>query len=382
MIKFKMDVKELAEKMVVLAPCAAAAKSVVKVLILNQKMGENGRVMLFLCFDGKKQIVSYSVANEVQMEEEEAEINVDGKKFSGLAAVLGQREGFASFTVDKVLTVNGGNSSVDFQLLDTAPKLQMEDVMLYKMRVNTTSLRALVRHAGYAYLNEKAYQSLRYVAVRYDKDQSKIIMCSTGGSLFAVDEIKAKFQDTDFPESSFTQLIEGDQLKAVMRMLSDENTSIGVFQSQLFIKNGMNACILVTADVKYPMDMILKQAEESRRPCEIKISVAEMLNAIDIFNIANANDMPLCILKDAGEGKLVMQTKHGEGSTEMNVKKTGSFDGIALNASLLKDIFGNYDKTEEVFLGIGSEREALVVKKRKEYAGVSCLLPVYEKKGK
>ena len=67
MTKFKMDVKELAESIGVIAPCTAAKDSVIKISLLNKQAknrdaGE-GNLIMFLCYDEKKQIATFSVAS-------------------------------------------------------------------------------------------------------------------------------------------------------------------------------------------------------------------------------------------------------------------------------------------------------------------------------
>ena len=125
MVKFKMDVKELAAAMGIIAPCTAASKSVIKMSLINKQAktsdGGIGNLVMFLCYDEKKQIAAFSTAREVQMEQDVQEMYIDGKNFSSFATVLGQREGFASFEVDKHMSIDGGNSHIDFALLDEAP---------------------------------------------------------------------------------------------------------------------------------------------------------------------------------------------------------------------------------------------------------------------
>ena len=121
-------------------------------------------------------------------------------------------------------------------------------------------------------------------------------------------------------------------------------------------------------------------AKEQERECEIKVSVAELLNAIEIFNIARTDNMPLCIIKDLGDNRICLQTKQGNGRTEIEVQKKNSFTEVAFNADFFKSIISKYDKGAEIFMGIGKPNEIIIIKKEKEYAGISCLLPVLPNK--
>lgn len=382
MVKFKMDVKELAESIGVIAPCAVAQKSVIKITLLNKQTKNrdagDGKLIMFLCYDEKKQIATFSTAREVQMEQETLEMYVDGKSFSSLAAILGQREGYASFEVDKHMSVDGGNSRIDFALLDAVPALTKEKNTMYQIHMNTPCLKAILARGGYAYLGgNKGQLNLRYVAMKLDKEAKTITVCSSNGNMIAVDECEdAAFNDTDYPENSHTILIEGEQLKAVMKTLTDEKTLLEVYENQLLFRSGLNICLLRTADDTYPTESLLKMAREQERECEIKVSVAELLNAIDIFHIARTGNLPLCIIKDLGNNRICLQTSQGNGRTEIQVQKKNAFTEVAFNADYFKSIINNYDKGAEIFLGIGTPDEIIVIKKEKEYAGISCLLPV------
>lgn len=386
MVKFKMDVKELAEAMGIIAPCSTAPKSVIKMTVLNKQAktrdGGIGNLVMFLCYDEKKQIAAFSTARETEMEQDALEMYIDGKNFSSFATVLGQREGYASFEVDKHMSVDGGNSHIDFALLDAAPSLTREKNTLYQANMNTPRLKAVLRRGGYAYLGgSKGQLNLRYVAIKLDKEASKITVCSSNGSMFAVDECSnVPYNDTDYPENSHTILIEGEQLGSVMKMLKDENTLLEVYENQLLLRNGLNICLFRTADDNYPTESLLKMAKEQDRECEIKVSVAELLNAIEIFHIARTDNMPLCIIKDLGDNRICLQTKQGNGRTEIEVQKKNSFKEVAFNADYFKSIISNYDKGAEIFMGIGKPNEIIVIKKEKEYAGISCLLPVLPNK--
>ncbi len=382
MVKFKMDVKELAEAMSIIAPCIAASKSVIKMSLLNKqaKTGDGGigNLVMFLCYDEKKEIVIFSTAREVQMEQDVQEMYLDGKNFSLFAAVLGQREGYASFEVDKHMSVDGGNSHIDFALLDEAPSLAREKNVLYQVNMNTPRLRAILKRGGYAYLGgSKGQLNLKYVAIKLDKEAAAITVCSSNATMFAVDECSnVAFNDTGYPENSHTVLIEGEQLGAVTKMLTDENTLLEVYESQMLLRNGLNICLLRIADDSYPTESLLKMARDQERECEIKVSVAELLNAIEIFNIARTDNVPLCMIKDLGENRICLQTKQGNGRTEIEVRKKNSFTEVSFNADFFKAIISKYDKGAEIFMGIGKPNEILVIKKEKEYAGISCLLPV------
>lgn len=386
MVKFKMDVKELAEAMGTISPCTAAPKSVIKMSLLNQQAktrdGGIGNLVMFLCYDEKKQIAAFSTAREVQMEQDVLEMYIDGKNFSSFATVLGQREGYASFEVDKHMSVDGGNSHIDFALLDAAPTIAREKNTLYQVNMNTPRLKAILRRGGYAYLGgSKGQLNLRYVAIKLDKEAATITVCSSNANMFAMDECaNVPFNDTDYPESSHTVLIEGEQLGAVTKMLVDENTLLEVYENQFLLRNGLNICLFRTADDSYPTESLIKMAKEQERECEIKVSVAELLNAIEIFNIARTDNMPLCIIKDLGDNRICLQTKQGNGRTEIEVQKKNSFTEVAFNADFFKSIISKYDKGAEIFMGIGKPKEIIVIKKEKEYAGISCLLPVLPNK--
>ncbi len=382
MTKFKMDVKELAESIGVIAPCVAAKDSVIKITLLNKQTknrdaGE-GNLIMFLCYDEKKQIATFSAAREVEMEENTLEMYVDGKSFSALAAVLGQREGFAQFEVDKHMTVDGANSRVNFALLDETATLAREKSVLYRINIDTPRLRAILRRGGYAYLSDsKSQVNMRYVALKFDKEAAKITVCSSNGNMFAIEECShVTFEDTEYPEKSKMVLVEGEQLKSVLKALTDEHSLIEVYGNQMLIKNGLNVCILRTADESYPLEGILNLANSQKQECEIKVSVAELLKAIDIINIVKTENVALCTIKDLGNNRICLHTSQGNGKTEIEVQKKNSFTEVSFNADYFKSIISNYDKGAELFLAVGKPEEALLIKKEKEYAGLSCLLPV------
>lgn len=382
MTKFKMDVKELAESIGVIAPCTAAKDSVIKISLLNKQAknrdaGE-GNLIMFLCYDEKKQIATFAAAREVQMEQDKLEMYVDGKNFSALAMVLGQREGYAQFEVDKHMTVDGANSRINFALLDATSTLAKEKSTLYRVNIDTPRLRAILRRGGYAYYNDnKNLVNMRYVALLFDKKAAKITVCSSNGNMFAIEECSnVAFGETDFPQASMVVLVEGEQLKSILKTLTDENSLIEVYGNQLMIRNGLNVCILRTAEAEYPLEGILGIANSQKQECEIKVSVAELLKAIDIINIAKTENVACCIIKDLGNNRICLQTSQGNGKTEIEVQKKNSFTEVAFNADYFKSIISNYDKGAEIYLAVGGPEEPLLIKKEKEYAGLSCLLPV------
>ena len=386
MVKFKMDVKELADCINTIAPCIAEAKSVIKIRLLARKTktkdGGEGNLIMFMCYDQKKQIATFSTALEVQMEENSVEMCIDGKTFSSYVMILGQREGYVSFEADKHISVEGANSCMDFALLDSAASLAKEKNALYQINIETKKLKAVLRRGGYAYLaGNKVQVNLRYVAIKFDRQAGSITVLSTNGSILAVDECShVSYGDTDYPETSHTILIEGDQLKSILRTLTDENTLLEVYESQMLLKNGLNICLLRTADESYPTESLLKISKDQERVCEMKVSVAELLNAIEIINIAKTENFPFCVIKDMGENRICLQTKQGNGKTEITVQKQNKFSEVAVNADFLKMVICNYDKGAEVYFGVGGPEDVLIIKKEKAYAGVSSLMPLRAEK--
>ena len=386
MVKFKMDTKDLAESIGVISACTAAPKSVIKISLLSKKTkskdtGE-GNLIMFLCYDEKKQIATFSTACEVQMEENVHEMYVDGKTFSSLAVILGQKDGHVMFEVDKHLSVDGANSRVEFALLDAAATLAKEKNALYQINIESRRLKAILRRGGYAYLGSSRTQAnLRYVSIKFNRQEEKITVCSSNGNMIAVDECaKVKYSETDYPEKTHTVLLEGDQLRAVTKTLTDDNTLIEVYENQLLFRNGLNVCLLRTADDTYPTDSLLNLAANQDRKCEMKVSVAELLNAMEIINVVKTENIPICVMKDLGNNRICLQTKDGNGKTEIEVEKKNSFTEVIFYADFFKTIISNYDRGADIFIGVGEPTEIIVIKKEKEYAGISCLLPV--KQGK
>lgn len=384
MIRFKMDTKDLAESITAIMPCVAASKSVIKISLLNRRAKaentEEGNIIMFLCYDEKKQFATFSTAYEVQMEEKVREMYVDGKSFSSLAMILGQREGFAAFEVDKHMTVDGANSRIDFALLDGAAILVREKNALYQINMESRRLKAVLRRGGYAAVGNKTQVNLRYTALKFDKREGTITVCSSNGNMIAVDACSnVMYNDTEYPEVSHTILVEGDQLKTVLKNLTDDNTLLEVYENQILFRNGLNICLLRTSDDSYPTEALLKMAEKQKRKCEMKVSVAELLNAMDIINVAKIENIPICVMKDVGDNHICLQTRSGNGRTNIEVQKTESFSEVAFNADYFKMIISNFDKGAEIFMGVGETDEMIIIKKEKEYAGISCLLPVKTK---
>ena len=123
-MKITVDSKEFAGCMGKILPAVSVTKekketveSAIQLMVTKEKKVAEGYVGLAVAYDGKKQLLSMFLANELEMEEQKRDIFVSGKRLCDISAAMNNGKDIPmTLMVDKYCLIKKGGSEVQVPL--------------------------------------------------------------------------------------------------------------------------------------------------------------------------------------------------------------------------------------------------------------------------
>lgn len=387
-MKISVDGKEFAECMGKIQPAVTVTKdkketveSSIQIMVTKEKKVDEGYVGLAVAYDGKKQLLSMFLANEIEMEEDKKDIFVSGKRLCDVSAAMNNgTEVPMTLTVDKYCLIKKGGSEVQVPLGEEPVIIFPTNDWYLRTSVDTKELTDLLAK-GARFYKPGDEGSVGNVCICFDMEKRKVQVSSTDTFKFAFYSLDAecetsellKKMDEEAAEPSATLgkegnllkvEIDGDQMKVLSKFLTGKNTEICVYEKYLYFKSGTDIALFMAKDVsekKYALAGVLDMAKNHSRSGIIHVVPKEILDALTVFDVANQGEDPFVYISKDKSGALCLSTKGKISKTLVACEIKGDFKEMVLNSKILRQVVMNYEKDEAMTVFTGAADEAVII---------------------
>ena len=206
-------------------------------------------------FDGKKQLFSAFLINELEMEEEDYDAYISGKKLCDITNALNNgNEAPLSLEVGKNCVIKKGGNQVQIPLGEEPVIIPPTNDWLVRTTMDTKKFHEILIKAGRFYDNV-ADGATGAVCIRLDMENGKFQMSSTDTYKLAFygDSVKyemsgaEKEEDTE-PKKELLYQVDGDQLKILTKFLTGKNTEICAYEKYLYFKSEADIAMFMIKD--------------------------------------------------------------------------------------------------------------------------------------
>lgn len=392
-MKMVVDSRSFAECMRKISPAVEAVKdkkdaaeSAIQLMITNQKH-EEGYFGIAVAFDGCKQLFCMFCASELEMEEERKDIYISGKRLCDVCSALDNGKDIPmTLEIDKYCLVKKGGSQVQVPLCEKPVIIYPGNDWYVKTTVPTKDLSDLLTKGGKFYgLNME--NMLADVCLCFDTERQKMYASSSDGHKLGLYEIAAKYEKSDLMKKLLEKTddgavevpptfnmendrlklqVGGEHLKILTKFLDSrvEDTEVCVFEKYIYFKCAADIAFFMLKDISekvYAFEATVKLVENHSKTCGVHMAPRDILDALNVFDVANQSDEPnVFIAKDKG-GMLRFSTKGKVSKTRVDCEMEGDFEDIVLNSILFRQVINNYAKAEMITLYAGNSEEPVLI---------------------
>lgn len=395
-MKMVVDSRSFAECMKKISPAVEAVKekkdaaeSAIQLMITNQKH-EEGYFGIAVAFDGCKQLFCMFCASELEMEEERKDIYISGKRLCDVCVALDNgRDIPMTLEIDKYCLIKKGGSQVQIPLCEKPVIIYPGNDWYTKTSVHTKDLLELLSKGGRFY-SPNVEGMIADVCLCFDTEKKKIYTSSTDGHKLGLYELGTKFEKSDLMKKLLGKTdgeevevpptfnmenqrlklqVAGEHLKILSRFLDPrvEETEVCVFEKYIYFKCAADIAFFMLKDVSekaFAFEATVQMAENHSKTGCVHMAPQDILDALNVFDVANQGDEPnVYISKDKG-GMLRFSTKGKVSKTNVQCEIEGEFKDMVLNSILFRQVINNYAKTETITLyGGGTDEPVLIAEK-------------------
>lgn len=392
-MKMVVDSRSFAECMKKISPAVEAVKdkkdaaeSAIQLMITNQKH-EEGYFGIAVAFDGCKQLFCMFCASELEMEEDRKDVYISGKRLCDVCAAMDNGKDIPmTLEIDKYCLVKKGGSQVQVPLCEKPVIIYPGNDWYVKTSVHTKDLLELLSRGGRFY-SPNVENMVADVCLCFDTEKKKLYASSTDGHKLGLYEMGAKYEKSDLMkkllENADDKEVEvpptfnmenqrlklqvgGDHLKILSRFLDPkiEDTEVCVFEKYVYFKCAADIAFFMLKDVSekvYAFEATVKMAEGHSKTGGVHMAPQDILDALNVFDVANQGDEPnVFITKDKG-GMLRFSTKGKVSKTTVDCEIVGDFKDMVLNSILFRQVINNYAKAEVITLYAGEPEEPVLI---------------------
>lgn len=402
-MKMVVDSRSFAECMRKISPAVEvvkdkkdAAESAIQLMITNQKH-EEGYFGIAVAFDGCKQLFCMFCASELEMEEERKDIYISGKRLCDVCAALDNGKDIPmTLEIDKYGLIKKGGSQVQVSLCEKPVIIYPGSDWYVKTSVHTKDLLDLLAKGGKFY-SPNMENMLADVCLCFDTEGQKMYASSTDGHKLGLFEIGAKYEKSDLMKKLLEKTddgavempptfnmennrlklqVGGEHLRILTKFLDAkvEETEVCVFEKYIYFKCAADIAFFMLKDVSekvYAFEATVKMAENHSKTCGVHVAPQDILDALNVFDVANQGDEPnVYIAKDKG-GMLRFSTKGKVSKTRVDCEMEGDFNDIVLNSILFRQVINNYAKAEMITIYAGKSEEPILIAEKGNLVAVS-----------
>lgn len=401
-MKLTVESSRFAECMRKIQPAVGVTKekkevmenSVRMTMTKKQKIKE-GYIGMAVSFDGKKQLFSAFLINELEMEEEDYDAYISGKKLCDITNALNNgNEAPLSLEVGKNCIIKKGGNQVQIPLGEEPVIIPPTNDWLVRTTMDTKKFLGILFKAGRFY-DTGADGVTGSVCIRFDMENGKFQMSSTDTYKLAFygDDVeyelpaaiqeegsKQKEEDSKKKKELLYQ-VDGDQLKILAKFLSGKNTEICAYENYLYFKSEADIAMFMIKDAgdsPYALDAVIAMAKEHSRAGKITVLPKDVLEALDVFDVANQGEDPFVYITKNKNGGLCFSTKAKTYKGIVPCKVEGKFKDMILNSKIFRMVLDNYDKEEAMNIFVGDCNESVLLKDAEETEDFNIIIRITE----
>lgn len=390
-MKITVDSKEFAGCMGKILPAVSVTKekketveSAIQLMVTKEKKVAEGYVGLAVAYDGKKQLLSMFLANELEMEEQKKDIFVSGKRLCDISAAMNNGKDIPmTLTVDKYCLIKKGGSEVQIPLGEEPVIIFPSNDWYLRTSVDTKELTDLFAR-GARFYKPGDEGSVGNVCICFDMEKNKLQVSSTDTFKLAFYGMDVEYEtsellkkmDEEGAEPSATldkdgellkMEVDGEELKVLAKFLTGKNTEVCVYEKYLYFKSGTDIALFMAKDVsekKYALKGVVNMAKTHSRRGVIHLAPKDVLDALTIFDVANQGEDPFVYIVKDESGALCLSTKGKISKTLVACEIKGDFKEMVLNSKFLRQVALNYEKEENMTVFTGASDESVIITDR------------------
>lgn len=119
-------------------------------------------------------------------------------------------------------------------------------------------------------------------------------------------------------------------------------------------------------------------ADEHRRVSKIIVLPKDILETLDVFDVANQRKDPFAYITKNKSGDLCFSTKAKTYKGIVLYKVEGKFKYMILNSKIFCMVLENYDKEEAVNIYVGDSNESVLLKDAEETEDFNIIIRITE----
>lgn len=175
--------------------------------------------------------------------------------------------------------------------------------------------------------------------------------------------------------------VDGDQIKILKKFLTGKNTEIRAYEKYLYFKSEADIATSIikgAGDNPYALSGVISMADEHSRVSKIIVLPKDILETLDVFDVANQRKDPFAYITKNKSGDLCFSTKAKTYKGIVLYKVEGKFKYMILNSKIFCMVLENYDKEEAVNIYVGDSNESVLLKDAEETEDFNIIIRITE----
>lgn len=394
-MKLTVESERFADCMKKIQPAVGVTKdkkevteSAIRLTMTKKQKIKEGYIGMAVSFNGKIQLFSAFLINELEMEEENFDAYISGKKLCDITNVLNNGNDVPlTLEVEKNCVIKKGGSQVQIPLGEEPVIITPTNDWLVRTTMDTKKFHEILFKAGRFY-DFGADEVTGSVCIRFDIENGKLQMSSTDTYKLAFygDDVKYELADAMQKEGSeqkkeLLYQVDGDNLKILTKFLSGENTEICAYENYLYFKSEADIAMVMVKDAgdnPYALSGVISMAGGHSRASKISVLPKDVLEALDVFDVANQGEDPFVYISKNKGGGLSFSTKAKTYKGVVPCKVEGKFENMILNSKIFRMVLENYNKEESMSIFVGDKNESVLLKDAKETEDFNIIIRIAE----
>lgn len=394
-MKFAVESGRFADCMKKIQPAVGVTKdkkevteNAIRLTMTKKQKIKEGYIGMAVSFNGKIQLFSAFLINELEMEEENFDAYISGKKLCDITNVLNNGNDVPlTLEVEKNCVVKKGGSQVQIPLGEEPVIITPTSDWLVRTTMDTKKFHEILFKAGRFY-DAGADEVTGSVCVRFDIENGKFQMSSTDTYKLAFygDDVKYELADAVQGKDSeqkkeLLYQVDGDNLKILSKFLTGENTEICAYENYLYFKSEADIAMVMVKDAgdnPYALGGVISMAGGHSRASRISVLPKDVLEALDVFDVANQGEDPFVYITKNKGGGLCFSTKAKTYKGVVPCKVEGKFEDMILNSKIFRMVLENYNKEEAMSIFVGDKNESVLLKDAKETEDFNIIIRISE----
>lgn len=403
MFKFHVQSKDLEEairKIAIAIPPASQKgdNDGIKLAFYKTVPSVGKSVGLLLAFDGKIQAVSALDIQEVTADQDQIEVHVNGKKMESAAYAFGAIDTILEITIDKVMKISGAGQEVTLHMCQPIVALKTEEEPRWEFEVDKDDFVQSISFGASCFGDDKGQRGLHCVGFRLDTAEKKVCTLSSNGTRCAYSEMpnisaytikpkkaKKKGEEQEKPEEKeepvtlepvVTAVIEGKQLRSVIRNLVGKKIRVGVDVKKLRISSGSDVIMILTQELAFPMDALLQLIQKIEKKGAWKAPLNKVLQSLAIYEVTM--EEPFLRMSRKSDSYISLQGKDELSNATVVCAQTGEVQTVAVDERELKSALNVFSKEKDIIVETPGGKLPVMLRQHEDDPNVIVIMPLAE----